>query len=117
MVETAPKISRSPSASNGRLMRLSFPTLQELQSVHAALAWLLARPDKKDGDILAAAHASGLVLSNEGPDWKVDGDMATRLAEAGLTRLPSDPDRFGEICTVWEKWLPTAMRRHYQRCS
>jgi hypothetical protein len=75
-------------------MRLSFPTLQELQSVHTALAWLLAGPNKTDGDILAAARASGLILSDDGPHWKVDGDIATRLAEAGLTRLPSDPDRF-----------------------
>ncbi len=78
-------------------MRLSFPTLQELPSVHAALAWLLAEGENADIDILAAARASGLILSDDGPHWKADGDLATRLAEAGLARLPSDPDRFGQI--------------------
>lgn len=77
-------------------MRLSFPTLHELPSVHAALAWLLAEGEKPEIDILATARASGLILSDDGPHWKVDGDIATRLMEAGLARLPSDPDCFGQ---------------------
>jgi hypothetical protein len=36
-------------------------------------------------------------LSDDSPHWKVDGDNATRLAQAGLTRLPRDPERFGRI--------------------
>jgi hypothetical protein len=78
-------------------MPLSFPTLQELRSVHAALAWLLARQDNADSDIIAAARLKGLVLSEDGPHWKVDDALVTGLTEDALGRLPGDPDRFGEI--------------------
>jgi hypothetical protein len=78
-------------------MRLSFPTLQELPSVHAALVWLLAGRDKIDGDMIAVAHASGLILSEDSAHWKVDGDIVTRFAEASLSRLPCDPNHFGQI--------------------
>ena len=73
-------------------MRLSFPPLRELPSVHAALAWLLADGEKADIDILAAARASGLILSDDGPHWKADADIVTRLAETSLKRLPGDLD-------------------------
>lgn len=78
-------------------MRLNLPTLQESQSVHTALEWLLAESEKADIDVLAVAQASGLILSDDDPHWKVDGDIVTRLAEASLVRLPDDPDRFGQI--------------------
>jgi hypothetical protein len=76
-------------------MRLSLPKLQEMPSVHTALAWLL--PDHADGEILQAARATGLVLADDGPHWKADGDTVMRMAEDNLTRLPDDPDRLGEI--------------------
>jgi hypothetical protein len=76
-------------------MRLNLPKLQEMPSVHMALAWLL--PDHADGEILQAARAAGLVLADDGPHWKADGDRIMRLAEDGLARLPNDSDRLGEI--------------------
>jgi hypothetical protein len=78
-------------------MRLNFPTLHELPSVHAALAWLLAEGEKPCTDILATARASGLILSDDSPHWKVDDDTLSRLAKAGLACLPNDPGRFGKI--------------------
>jgi hypothetical protein len=54
-------------------MPLSWPTLKELPSVHAALAWLLAVPESANGDIVAAARLKGLVHSEDEPHWKVDG--------------------------------------------
>jgi len=76
-------------------MRLNLPKLEEMPSVHIALAWLL--PDHADGEILQAARAAGLVLADDGPHWKANGDMVMRLAEDGLARLPDDPDRLGQI--------------------
>jgi hypothetical protein len=79
-------------------MPLSWPTLKELPSVQAALAWLLAAPESTNGDIIAAARLKGLVLSgDEEPHWKVDGALVTGLAGDALDRLPDDADRFGEI--------------------
>jgi hypothetical protein len=78
-------------------MRLRLPTVQELPSVQAALGWLLAVLENAGSDVLAAARRDGLILSEDGPHWKVDGDALTRLTEDALTRMPDDPDRFGEI--------------------
>ena len=65
--------------------------------MHAALARLLAESESGDVDILATARTSGAILSDDGPHWKADGDIVTRLAEAGVARLPNDPDIFGQI--------------------
>ena len=78
-------------------MPLSFPPLQELSSVHAALAWLLAEKPTENGAILADARAKGLIISDEGPHWKADGGIMTSLTESALPRLPSDAGRLGEI--------------------
>jgi hypothetical protein len=76
-------------------MRLNLPKLQDMPSVHGALAWLL--PDHPDGEILQAARTAGLIRADDGPHWKADGDRIMRLAEDGLARLPDDPDRLGQI--------------------
>jgi hypothetical protein len=78
-------------------MRLSFPTLRQLPSVRAALTWLLAELENGDADILAAARLRGLILSEDGPHWKVDGEVLARLTEDAIARLPHDPDKIGEI--------------------
>jgi hypothetical protein len=78
-------------------MPLSLPTLKELPSVQATLAWLLAAPLSADSDVIAAARLKGLVLSEDDPHWKVDGALVTSLTEDALERLPDDADRFGEI--------------------
>jgi hypothetical protein len=78
-------------------MRLSFPTLRELPSVRGALAWLLAELENADADILAAARLKGLILSEEGPHWKVAGEVLARLTEDAIARLPHEPDKIGEI--------------------
>jgi hypothetical protein len=77
-------------------MQLSWPTLKELPSVQAALAWLLAVP--ANGDVIAAARLKGLVLSKDDePQWKVNGDIATDLTKDALDRLPDDPEQYGKI--------------------
>ncbi|MFM0642412.1 hypothetical protein PQQ63_37665 [Paraburkholderia metrosideri] len=48
-------------------------------------------------DVLAVGRASGLILSDSDPHWKVDAEIVTRLADANLGRLPDDADRFGQI--------------------
>jgi hypothetical protein len=96
-------------------MRLSLPKLQEMPSVHAALAWLL--PDHTDGEILQAARAAGLVLADDGPHRKADGDMVMRLAEDNLRRLPDDPDRLGKIMHGLGEIAARLMRRHWRTCS
>jgi hypothetical protein len=44
-------------------MRLNLPKLQEMPSVHLALAWLL--PDHADGEILEAARARNVSMTLE----------------------------------------------------
>jgi hypothetical protein len=79
-------------------MPLSWPTLKELPSVQAALAWLLAMPESTNGDVIAAARLKGLVLSEDDePHWKVDGALVAGLAGDALDRLPGDPDRYSKI--------------------
>jgi hypothetical protein len=79
-------------------MRLNLPKVQELPSVHAAVTWLLGhRPENADGDALALARANGLIKSEDGAHWKVDGDMAVQRAESALVQLPGDPEQLGNI--------------------
>src|ERR1700676_4560121 len=78
-------------------MPLNWPTLEELPSVQAALAWLLAVPESRNDDIIAVARLKGLVLAENVAHWKVDDTLVTSLTEDGLGRLPNDPDRLGEI--------------------
>ena len=78
-------------------MQFSLPSLQELPSVHAALAWLLAGQENDSRDIIAAARLKGLILSEDGPHWKADGGLLTSLTEAALGRPPDDPNRFGKL--------------------
>lgn len=66
-----------------------------MPSVHTALAWLLQ--SYAENTILQTAQAAGLVLDDDGPQWKADGDRIMRLAEENLARLPDNPDRLGEI--------------------
>lgn len=76
-------------------MPLNLPKLQDMPSVQTALAWLLQR--QAESGIPPAAQAAGLVLADDGPNWKADGDRIMRLAEENLARLPDDADRLGEI--------------------
>lgn len=76
-------------------MRLNLPKLLDMPSVHAALAWLLQ--NHAESGIPQAAQAAGMILADDGPQWKADGDMVMRLAEENLERLPDDPDHLGEI--------------------
>lgn len=76
-------------------MRLNLPTIQDMPSVHTALAWILDQ--EADAGIPQAAQAAGVLLADDGQQWKADGDMVMRLAENGLTRLPDDSDRLGRI--------------------
>lgn len=76
-------------------MRLNLPKLQDMPSVHAALAWLLQ--NHAEGGIPEAAQAARVILADDGPQWKADGEMVMRLVEESLAQLPDDPDRLGEI--------------------
>lgn len=76
-------------------MRLNLPKLRDMPSVQTALAWLLQ--DNAESGIPQAAQTAGLVLADDGPQWKADGDTVMRLAEKNLALLPDDPERFGEI--------------------
>src|ERR1700730_7036119 len=77
-------------------MPLRLPTLQELPSVHAALACLLGDEHKNArGDIVSSARVKGLIHSEDTPHWKVDGDMAVQLTETALARLPDEPEQLG----------------------
>lgn len=78
-------------------MPLSLPPLDVMPSVHAALTWLLDEFPRDDRQILTDARAKGLIISDEGPHWKADGEVITRLAEAAISKLPSDSDRLGEL--------------------
>jgi hypothetical protein len=76
-------------------MRFNLPKLQNMPSVHTALGWLLQT--HAESGIPQAAQAAGLVLADDGPHWKADGDRIMRLAEENPARLPDNPDRLGEI--------------------
>jgi hypothetical protein len=78
-------------------MPLSLPSLQEMPSVHAALSWLLDELSAENRQIPPGARDKGLIISDQGPHWKADGEIITRLAEAAISKLPSDPNRLGEL--------------------
>jgi hypothetical protein len=75
----------------------SLPTLRELPTVHAAFVWLLGDDHNgADRDVLASARLHGLIQS-DAPHWKADGDIATKLTESAIARLPDDPEQLGDI--------------------
>lgn len=80
-------------------MRFRLPPLRDVPTVWSALRWLLAHRGgpTADRDILVKARLCGLLTADGSTNWKVNGPLATRLAESALSRLPRDPEQLGKI--------------------